>query len=461
LPDNLLPFLTMPFPADEFRKIGWRSDLPLERETFDSVAGIVRDVLKLSFTPQLRGVPSMDYGVAIDGITAEGWSPGDEDTIVFALEPMDDKRAEELQDSAHAARALVSVDLPIAATDVWSPQEAPFPLFAQRDLALAQIRAETAAAKGALGDDVTVVIVDQGINRRVLANRFPEAKFCGGWAVDENGRGGTSLPSRIVQPGDWHDGHATRMAETVLSVAPRANILDLPLLPSDIRNLQTYLSWAAGAYGMLKGLIPWLRQFPRYSGPWVVCNAWAVYDLSQDAPPGSSLNYGSNPNNPLNLAVGALPRGNVADVVFAAGNCGQFFPHPSCGAGQIGPGRSIRGVAALPEVLTVGAVRGDQRWLGYSSQGPSPAAFGSTKPDLCAPSQFAGPADWGCAYTGTSTACALTAGALAAARSFLATSTLSAAALHARALAAASPVVHETVPNERVGSGLLDIDALL
>jgi hypothetical protein len=81
--------------------------------------------------------------------------------------------------------------------------------------------------------------------------------------------------------------------------------------------------------------------------------------------------------------------------------------------------------------------------------------------DLCAPSQFAGPADWGRAYAGTSTACALTAGALALARSFPATKMLTAAALHARATATVSPVVHETVPNERLGSGLLNIDALL
>ena len=457
----MLLFLTMPFPSDEFRKIGWRSDLPLERKALESVPGILRDILKLSFTPRLRGVPSMDFGVAIEDLTMEGWHPGDDDTIVFALEPLDVKRTEELHDRARTVKARVSVDLPLAPTDVWSPQEAPFPLFAQRDLALAQIRAGAAAAKGALGDDVNVIIVDQGINRLVLANRFPAAKFSGGWIVDENGRGGPPLPPKLIQPGRWLDGHATRMAETVLSVAPRANILDLPLLPSDIRNLQTYLSWAAGVYAMLKGLIPWLRQVPRYSGPWIVCNAWAVYDLSHDAQPGSTLNYGGNPNNPLNLAVAALPREGLADVVFAAGNCGQFSPHPSCGAGQIGPGRSIRGAAALPEVLTVGAVRGDQRWLGYSSQGPSPAAFGSTKPDLCAPSQFAGLADWGCAYTGTSTACALTAGGLAAARSFPATKMLSPAALHARALATASPVVHESLPNERLGSGLLDIDALL
>jgi hypothetical protein len=460
MPDKTF-FLTMPFPADEMRKLGWSPETPLQRTLLGPMAVILRDRLKLSFLPPLRSVPSLGFGLAIDGLHGKGWYPNDDDTIVFALAPLDEKQADELQKQAHGAKARVSADLPLAAADVWSPQEAPFGLFASRDLALGQIKAGAAAAKGALGDGVTVVIVDQGLNRDVLASRFPAAKFSGGWIVDQNGRGGPPRPPKLVQPGKWSDGHATRMAETVLAVAPRANILDLPLLPGDIVDLPTYVGWAAGVYAMLKSLIPWLQQIPRYSGPWVLCNAWAVYDLHDDALPMSALNYGSNPSNPLNQAVADLAQSNIADVVFAAGNCGQFSPHPSCGAGQIGPGRSIHGVAALPEVLTVGAVRGDRRWLGHSSQGPAPAAFGSSKPDLCAPSQFAEPHDWGRAYTGTSTACALTAGALAAARSFPATKGLTAASLHARVRATASAVVHEIVPNERHGAGLLDIDALL
>jgi hypothetical protein len=50
---------------------------------------------------------------------------------------------------------------------------------------------------------------------------------------------------------------------------------------------------------------------------------------------------------------------------------------------------------------------------------------------------------------------------MAAARSFPATKTLSPAALRARAIATASVPVSETVPNQRVGSGLIDIHALL
>jgi subtilisin family serine protease len=117
--------------------------------------------------------------------------------------------------------------------------------------------------------------------------------------------------------------------------------------------------------------------------------------------------------------------------------------------------------------LTVAAVRGDETWLGYSSQGPADPNFGSIKPDLCAPSQFAsvepGPpriADWNRSFTGTSSACALTAGAIAAKRSVVG-SGLSPAALRALAVATARRVVNQAAPDERRGAGMIDVAALV
>ena len=96
------------------------------------------------------------------------------------------------------------------------------------------------------------------------------------------------------------------MAETVLSVTPNANIFDLPLLPSHIVNLGGFLAWAAGVHWLLSVQIPWLRQLG-YQGPWVLCNAWAVYNLTGDPPPPDPLNYAQNPLNFMNLAVRNLP----------------------------------------------------------------------------------------------------------------------------------------------------------
>ena len=181
-----------------------------------------------------------------------------------------------------------------------------------------------------------------------------------------------------------------------------------------------------------------------------------MYDLSTDSPPGDSLNYGSNPNHPLNLAVKAAPLADI-DVVFAAGNCGQFCPDSRCGAGQIGLARSIYGVAALKDVLTVAAVRGDETWLGYSSQGPADPNFGSIKPDLCAPSQFAAVGDWNRSFTGTSSACALTAGAVAARRSLVPPTAQAPSALRTHAVGTARKVVNQAGPDERRGAGMINV----
>jgi subtilisin family serine protease len=105
------------------------------------------------------------------------------------------------------------------------------------------------------------------------------------------------------------------------------------------------------------------------------------------------------------------------DVVFAAGNCGQFCPDNRCGAEDQGPGRSIWGANSLEQVLTVGAVRADSMWLGYSSQGPGQPKLGWEKPDFCAASHFCEDDDAFSINTGTSAACGLTGGIVAALRS--------------------------------------------
>jgi subtilisin family serine protease len=105
------------------------------------------------------------------------------------------------------------------------------------------------------------------------------------------------------------------------------------------------------------------------------------------------------------------------DVVFGAGNCGEFCPSSRCGPGVQGPGNSIFGANSHPKVLTVGAVNPDKMWLGYSSQGPGQSNLDTNKPDLCAPSEFVENTDAGTANTGTSVSCALAAGVIACLRS--------------------------------------------
>ena len=441
----------------------------------DDAAGMLQDHLRLHFKPKLRAVPTYDFVLALDGVDKTPPLTG-RDTFVFALDALDPHSAEARELYALASKppaelpvqeVRVAIDLPTGPANVWCPEEASFPLFGDLDLALAQMRAGTAACQGAFGQKVNVVILDQGINKNVLAKRVPGANFVGGWSTPEFGKGGPPGAFNLIPPGGWRDDglgptvtHGTKMASLVLAVAPQARIIDLALLPSTILTLNGatgFLSWAVAAYWMLVATIPWLRQnVPAYSGPWVLNNSWAVYNLSTDFPPSSPLNYGSNPNHPLNLAVAAAPLADI-DVVFAAGNCGQFCPDPRCGAGQIGPARSIYGVAAIKDVLTVAAVRGDETWLGYSSQGPADPVFGSTKPDLCAPSQFAAVDDWNRSFTGTSSACALTAGAVAARRSLVSPGVQSPAALRVHAVGTARKVVNQAGTDERRGAGMIHV----
>jgi hypothetical protein len=448
------------------------------REFLKAVAGTLRRHLGLNFEPTLRGVPTADFVLAIDGV--DELSMTINDTFVFALGPVDPEQADELfrlateppRKDLPVSDVHVAIDLPTGLSDVWCPREASFPLFGDVNLALTQIRAQAAAAKGAFGQNVNVVIIDQGINKDVLGKRFSGAKFVGGWATPEFGKGGPPGPYKLIPPGAWPDDglgprvtHGTKMASLVLAVAPRANIFDIAMLPSHILNLgpgtpSGFLSWALAVYLGLLVQIPLIQKLnSAYSGPWVLNNSWAVFDLSTQG--NSPPYYANDPGHPLNQVVALLPSLGIADVVFAAGNCGQFCPDPRCGAAQIGPARSIYGVAALKDVLTVAAVRSDEIWLGYSSQGPSDLNFASTKPDLCAPSQFAAADDWDRSFTGTSTACALTTGAIAAKRSLVSPGTLPPPALRAYAVQTARLVMNQTAADERRGAGMINVATLV
>ena len=326
-------------------------ELRSSREFLKAAAGTLRRHLGLSFEPTLRGVPTADFVLAIDGV--DDLSMATNDTFVFALGPVDPEQADVLfslvtepPKNLPVSDVHVAIDLPAGLSDVWCPGEASFPLFGDINLALTQMRAQAAAAKGAFGQNVNVVIIDQGINKDVLRKRFPGANFVGGWATPELGKGGPpGPPYNLIPPGAWPDDglgprvtHGTKMAGLVLAVAPKANIFDIALLPSHILNLgpgtpSGFLSWALAVYLKLLVQIPLIQKLkPALSGPWVLNNSWAVFDLSTDSPP----YYGNDLGNPLNQVVAELPSLGIADVVFAAGNCGQFCPDPRCATAQIG-----------------------------------------------------------------------------------------------------------------------------
>jgi hypothetical protein len=139
-----------------------------------------------------------------------------------------------------------------------------------------------------------VIIIDQGIDRNCLPDHGgPFVTYGGkarGWSVSPVVASGPPQPTR--DPGTAGFGHGTLMALLVHRLAPKAKIYDLPLLPERIDDLQTFLNLAAAAMLHLLAVV-----HADVNRRWVLCNAWSVYRLDQDAPLSSVLNYGQNPNN--------------------------------------------------------------------------------------------------------------------------------------------------------------------
>ena len=299
-----------------------------------------------------------------------------------------------------------SPDLPFAATDHWCIGEGSEPFFADRSAAerllnIDLLRLQTQTD----GQGVNVVIVDQGLDRQALGNSYGD-----GWTV------GSAYPGNPrPQPGTVRRPHGMMIAHNVLKVAPRVKLFDMPLAPvAKISNIPAFLSLADAAFRqMLFDIAIW--RLGRFPGPWILVNPWGIYDRRSEYPLGG---YTENPFSLFNLLVAFAVLQDI-DVVFAAGNCGQFCPDNRCGERDRGPAHSIWGANSLEPVLTVGAVRADDMWLGYSSQGPGQPrlALGAEKPDLCAASQFREDDDAFSINSGTSAACGLAGGVVAALRS--------------------------------------------
>ena len=286
---------------------------------------------------------------------------------------------------------------------------------------------------------VNVVIIDQGLDIKSI----PTANWGGGLGPNIGTAERTS--------------HGMMVARNILDLAPHAVLYDVPLIPPRITNIPAFVSTAQVVYQIITLLITLLRLQPRWSGPWILVNAWSIFDRSTDTPPFGSytenLQFGGHPM--INAVTQAVQ--SHLDVVFAAGNCGEFCPSERCGGLDRGPGHSVWGANAHPLVITAGAVRTDETWIGYSSQGPGPTALAIQKPDLCAPSQFCETNDAAVLNSGSSAACAMTAGVLAALRSNLAWDqfAVTPAAMKAALIASARKTMGPGW-NERLGNGILD-----
>jgi hypothetical protein len=292
------------------------------------------------------------------------------------------------------------VDLGVGSTDHWCPANN-FDSFGTRADARRTVAANNLPSS-LRGKRVNVVIIDEGLHR----DSIPPINWGGG------------LSSTVPAGSAERTSHGMMIARTILDLAPDAVLFDVPLIPPRIT--AGFLSSAHAAYIELLAKIWLLRPNQRWAGPWILVNAWAIFDRSVEPSLGNYTENKAVFGHPLiNVIKVFAIRAFDFDVVFAAGNCGEFCASRRCGGVDRGPRRSIWGANALPEVITTGAVLTNEMWAGYSSQGPGPGinSLGLYKPDLCAPSNFRETNDAAVFNTGTSTACAMTAGIVAALRS--------------------------------------------
>jgi hypothetical protein len=254
------------------------------------------------------------------------------------------------------------------------------------------------------------------------------------------------------------------IARNVLDIAPEASLWDLPLLPPRIHDIQTYLCEAHAAYARM------LACIRRQGGRWVLVNAWAVFDRRSESPVGGyteNLYSGRFKLHEFTQDVSGAIDDNI-DVLFCAGNCGQFCPDGRCSPNDNGPGRSIWGANSFHRVLTVGAVRTDGRWIGYSSQGPGQPKLGpepdsqaiNQKPDFCVPSGFVEDHDAHTVNRGTSAATGIAAGVVAALRSKWDATAVKPERLQ-QVLNATARRPSSTSWDPRLGNGIIDIPAAL
>jgi hypothetical protein len=253
------------------------------------------------------------------------------------------------------------------------------------------------------GNGVLVAIVDSGINTaHLVANgKTPNLDVARSW-----------VPTAGLVPGSAPVGHGTMCAYDALIAAPKATLLDIQLLQSTAGGptpMSGVLSDAIRAYRHLIDVMAAPQQ-PGEARSLVVNNSWGMFHETWDFPVGHPGNYSDNPNHPFNRIVAELERAG-ADILFAAGNCGEDCPDGRCRGVTA---NAIYGANGHASVMCVAGVDTLKRRVGYSTIGPG--RLTRDKPDISGYTHFRGSGVYA-ADGGTSAATPVVAGVVAAVRS--------------------------------------------
>lgn len=319
------------------------------------------------------------------------------------------------------------------------------------DVALS-LDVSTLHSKGLDGEGVAVAILDTGINFTHL-----NAKL--GFTPRIDAGNSWTPPGSSNRPFNYAVDHGTMCAFDALIAAPKATLLDYPILQGNAPGGSTMgRALSSALLGFSHLLAFWGVAFApsganRYKAL-VVNNSWGMYHPSWDFPADHPGRYADNPAHPFNVIVSTLANTN-ADIVFAAGNCGAECPDPRC-RGKVT--ESISGANALPDVLTFAGCDISGARVGYSSQGPSISGMYLEKPDLTAYTHFKGSEAFGANSpdSGTSTACPVGAGCIAALRTGLDPKSTPPTALFDQLRTTARPVSGLPGWNTDYGYGIID-----
>lgn len=252
---------------------------------------------------------------------------------------------------------------------------------------------------GMTGEGVLVAIVDTGINTLHLQRQGVTARI-------DRVRSWGLRPEMLL--GNMPVDHGTMCAFDACIAAPRCTLLDIALLQTS-SGFETLLSDAIRAFAHLRTVLQQMKASGSHRAL-VVNNSWGMFHPSWDFPPGHPMNFSDNPNHTFNKIVATLER-EGADILFAAGNCGDVCPDIRCQ----GVTNAIYGANSHPAVLTVAGVDTSREAVGYSTRGPG--RIERRKPDLVGYTHFRGSEAFGNAPdSGTSAACPVVAGLVAAVR---------------------------------------------
>jgi len=307
-----------------------------------------------------------------------------------------------------------------------------------------QLQVAKLHTRGMDGTGVLVAVVDTGINLQYLQSKGLNLGF-------DSQRSWSPISNDI--PGNLPVGHGTMCAFDVGISAPNSTLIDIALLRSQTPGetaMDGFLTDAVKAYSKLLEIF----SDPALENPvLVVNNSWGMFHPSWDFEVGHPGNYSDNPEHPFNIIVESLVDAG-ADVLFAAGNCGEECPDDRCEGVTDSP---IYGANSHPSVLCVGAVTVNNVRLGYSSQGPG--RLDADKPDICASSHFEGSGVYS-RDGGTSAACPVAAGVVAAIRSHHSNKEISPAQLN-NIIRRNARDLGEASFDYNYGYGLIDPEAIL